>query len=399
MGNIRITYPEEPYTGEELDDDFETDLIRAQNDDDVPPTQKLRNLIILDAIAKKASDIYVEYIPDKNSTVRYKVGGELFEMMLPPTKLHEPILNEFKDLFGLVDKKEVYEGLNILEKSGIKKKPRYKRRREYTPTREFSDGDVTSFSTTIFTQGEDLNMNFSQMGSNYHIELFDSANFSLEMDPRIEELADKNRGLILLSSPPDNGKSTTAYQLLNKLKRADNVLTSIEKKICFPFEIPRYLVGQPEDYDQIIKATRSYSPDIILFDDITDKRMAKDALNFATEGRLVLAVVPAKDAVTSLDYFNRLCDGDELLIECLEGIVSQRLVRMVPEEVNRRKVYRQQAVYQLLNSNISRDDLRSFLSGENRDRIKSKFDSYYDLVERLAEQEIVEWEELKKFRV
>jgi len=158
----------------------------------------------------------------------------------------------------------------------------------------------------------------------------------LNMPTRLYELAEKPRGLILVTGPTGSGKSTTLASLLDYVNhsRHEHILT-IEDPIEFLHWHGTCIVNQREigpdavTFAEALRAALRQDPDVILVGEIRDVDTARIAVQSALPGHFVLSSVHATDTVAAL---HRLIDmGIEtfLVAASVTTVLSQRLVRRV----------------------------------------------------------------------
>jgi twitching motility protein PilT len=155
----------------------------------------------------------------------------------------------------------------------------------------------------------------------------------------IVELADEERGLILLTGTTGSGKSTTLAAIISQINetKARHIVT-IEDPIEYLHPDRKSIVNQREvgmDTDSFNRAMRRVlrqDPDVILIGEMRDEETVRTALSAAETGHLVLSTVHTLDASESV---NRIVDffqpheqnqARAMLAGTLKGVVSQRLV-------------------------------------------------------------------------
>ncbi len=161
----------------------------------------------------------------------------------------------------------------------------------------------------------------------------------LDLPPVISELAEEERGIVLLTGTTGSGKSTTLAAMVDHINStmAKHVMT-IEDPIEFLHHDKRSAINQREvgqDTESFKKALRRVlrqDPDVILIGEMRDEETVHTALSAAETGHLVFSTVHTVDAAETV---NRLIDFfpphmhqqvRAMLAGTLKGAVSQRLV-------------------------------------------------------------------------
>jgi len=275
------------------------------------PVVKLVNSLLADAIRKGASDIHVEPY-ERSLRVRFRIDGELYEMMSPPLRMKLAIISRLK----------IMAELDIAERR-IPQDGRIKLRM-FNRT---IDLRVSSLPT-IF--GEKIVMRILDKG-NLNIDLT-----KLGFDPtalkKLERAVDQPYGMVLVTGPTGSGKTTTLYSALTRVnKPAVNIMTAED-----PVEYNLAGINQVNVNDEVgltfAAALRSFlrqDPNIIMVGEVRDIETASIAVKAALTGHLVLSTLHTNDAPSTL---NRMVDmGVEpfLVASSVNLIMAQRLIRRI----------------------------------------------------------------------
>jgi twitching motility protein PilT len=161
----------------------------------------------------------------------------------------------------------------------------------------------------------------------------------LGLPPVLHSLAEKPRGLVLVTGPTGSGKSTTLAAIIDEINRtrAEHILT-IEDPIEFIHRHKRCIVNQREigpdatGFGEALRAALRQDPDVILVGEMRDLETISTALTAAETGHLVLATLHTQSAPSTIDrvidVFPAAQQGQVRmqLAASLQGIVTQTLL-------------------------------------------------------------------------
>lgn len=156
----------------------------------------------------------------------------------------------------------------------------------------------------------------------------------------IRKLAERPRGLVLVTGPTGSGKSTTLAAMVDHINRtrACHVLT-IEDPVEFVHAPQRAQVthrgvgAHAGSFAAAIRSAGREDPNVILIGELQTNEVMRLALQLASSGVLVLATVHTNGAAATIDRIINAFPADEqpfvrgMLAESLAGVVSQQLVR------------------------------------------------------------------------
>src|SRR5215212_2163759 len=162
----------------------------------------------------------------------------------------------------------------------------------------------------------------------------------LQLPPVISELAEEERGIVLLTGTTGSGKSTTLASMIDHINStcAKHIVT-IEDPIEFLHKDKRSIINQREvgedtvSFKRALRRVLRQDPDVILIGEMRDEETVHTALSAAETGHLVFSTVHTVDAVETV---NRLIDFfpphmhqqvRAMLAGTLKGAISQRLVK------------------------------------------------------------------------
>jgi type IV pilus assembly protein PilB len=275
------------------------------------PVIRFVNLVLLQAVKDRASDIHFE--PFENEfKIRYRVDGALYEMAPPPKHLALPVISRIK----------VVSGLNIAER----RLPQDGRIQMPVGGRQI-DFRVSTLPTAF--------------GESVVLRVLDRSVVSLDLDnigmPEdiyksfIEDI-DKPNGIVVVTGPTGSGKTTTLYSALGRLNTIDSKLLTAEEPVEYDIEgiiqIPVHeAIGLT--FARVLRAFLRQDPDIIMVGEIRDKETAEIAIQASLTGHLVFSTLHTNDAPGAV---TRLIDmGVEpfLISSTIEAVLGQRLVRTI----------------------------------------------------------------------
>jgi twitching motility protein PilT len=161
----------------------------------------------------------------------------------------------------------------------------------------------------------------------------------LGLPPVISELAEEQRGIILLTGTTGSGKSTTLAAIIDHINRnrAEHIVT-IEDPIEFLHRDKGSIVNQREvgadtaSFQRALRRVLRQDPDVILIGEMRDEETVHTALSAAETGHLVLSTLHTIDATETInrivDFFppHQQQQARAMLAGTLKGIISQRLV-------------------------------------------------------------------------
>ena len=161
----------------------------------------------------------------------------------------------------------------------------------------------------------------------------------LALPPVVAQMAEDQRGIILVTGTTGSGKSTTLAAMIDHINvtRAASIVT-IEDPIEFVHFDKRSIIGQREigvdtlGFKEALRHVLRQDPDVILIGEMRDEETVTTALSAAETGHLVLSTVHTLDAAESinrmLEFYppNHHQQVRAMLASTLRGVISQRLV-------------------------------------------------------------------------
>jgi len=300
---------------EVMGEEDEVDLGSLERATEDAPVVKLVNLILTDAIKKKASDIHVEPY-ERSFRVRYRIDGILYEVMKPPMKLKNAITSRIK----------IMSELDIAER------------------RLPQDGRIK----IKLGGGKDMDFRVSVLptlfGEKIVMRLLDKSNLQLDMTKlgyEPEALASfqkeihKPFGMVLVTGPTGSGKTVSLYSALSELNKVTENISTAEDPVEFNFAG----INQVQMHEDIglnfaaaLRAFLRQDPDIIMIGEIRDFETAEIGVKAALTGHMVLSTLHTNDAPSTINRLLNMGIEPFLVASAVNLITAQRLARRICSE-------------------------------------------------------------------
>ncbi len=278
------------------------------------PVKKLLNLVLLQAIRDKASDIHFE--PFENEyKMRYRIDGVLYEMVPPPKHIAAALSSRIK----------VMANLDIAER------------------RLPQDGRIS-----LTVQGNPIDLRVSVLPTMFGESVvlrvldrtqvsFDFGKLGLRPDDRdlVLRLIHKPNGIVIVTGPTGCGKTTTLYAALAELNNVERKIITTEDPV--EYDVDGLIQVQMRadiglTFARCLRSILRQDPDIVLVGEIRDLETAEIAAQASLTGHLVFTTLHTNDAPSSIARLLDLGVEPFLVTATLEGIVAQRLVRRICEK-------------------------------------------------------------------
>jgi type IV pilus assembly protein PilB len=287
------------------------DLDSLKEAADSNPVRKLINLVLLQAIKDKASDIHFEPF-EGEFKMRYRIDGVLYEMMPPPAHIAAAISSRIK----------VMANLDIAER------------------RMPQDGRI---ELSVNNLPIDLRVSVlpTMFGESVVMRVLDRSNVQLDLDKlgmreedlkMVRMLIHRPNGIVIVTGPTGSGKTTTLYSALRELNDPSSKLITAEEPVEYDIDGIVQCQVRPDiemTFGRILRSMLRQDPDTILVGEIRDRETAEIAVQASLTGHLVFSTLHTNDAPSSIARLLDLGLEPFLVTATLEGIVAQRLVRKI----------------------------------------------------------------------
>lgn len=289
----------------------EMDLSQAMgeaNPDDAPVIQLVNN-VIEQAVREGASDVHVEPF-EKNTRIRYRIDGQLFNAFDFPKNLHPAVSSRIK----------IMSSMDISEK------------------RRPQDGRIL-----IKVLGKRIDLRVSSLptiyGEKMVIRILDQehaqvglSKLGLDSDDKllVDKVCAAPYGLVLVTGPTGSGKSTTLYSILEQINRPEVNVVTVED----PVEYTMHGIGQVQvneraglTFNASLRSILRQDPDKMMIGEIRDAETAQLAIRAALTGHLVLSTLHTNDAPSAAVRLVDMGIQPFLVASSLLMIIAQRLIR------------------------------------------------------------------------
>ncbi|MGI5859096.1 MAG: GspE/PulE family protein [Tepidanaerobacteraceae bacterium] len=275
------------------------------------PVINLVNTLIHQAVKKNASDIHIEP-QEKNVRIRYRLDGELVQIMLFSKALLQAVITRIKIMAGL----------------------------DITKKRSPQDG---SFKLTVENHTIDIRVStiptingekavLRVLNRDRFLLSIDQLGFNKKQKNIVYKMLELPYGMILVCGPTGSGKTTTLYSMLNHVNKPNKNIVTLEDPI--EYALPGINQIQINTKSGItfangLRAILRQDPNIIMIGEIRDRETADIAIRAALTGHLVFSTLHTNNASGAIARLLDMGIESYLLASCLVGVISQRLVRKI----------------------------------------------------------------------
>src|ERR1700722_1219914 len=316
------------------------------------PVIKLANLILVQAIKDRASDIHIEPF-EKMVRLRYRIDGSLLDVTPPPKAMQLALASRIK----------IMSSLDIAER------------------RLPQDGRMR-----VKVGGKDYDLRVSFLptvhGEKCVLRVLDKTNLSASIDKlgldvdtfhQFKTAVDAPHGLILVTGPTGSGKTTTLYSALNELNSPAYNIVTVEDPVEFQIPGINQVPVKKEIGLTFANALRSIlrqDPDIVMIGEIRDTETAEIAVEAALTGHQVLSTMHCNDAPGAIARLDDMGIAPFLISSSVILACAQRLMRRICSHCKEPVTYNNK-VYQDLNIDPSFFEGVTLYRGRGCERCKN----------------------------
>ena len=284
------------------------DLVSLAND---APVVRLVNLLLLEALGARASDVHIEGYA-RSLRVRYRVDGVLRDAPSPPAHLMPAVISRLK----------IMAELDIAER----RVPQDGRIRLRLQDREV-DVRVATLPTL---HGESVVLRLLDTGAGR--AALDQLGMAADTLAGFERAVARPHGIVLATGPTGSGKTTTLYAAVDRIRTGREKILTVEDPVEYQLAgVPQVPVNPHVGvtFATALRALLRQDPDVLLVGEIRDTETAEIATQAALTGHLVLSTLHTNDAPSALTRLLDLGVAPYLVASTVEAVLAQRLVRTV----------------------------------------------------------------------
>jgi len=278
------------------------------------PVIRLVNTILARALEARASDIHIEPF-EHELIVRYRIDGMLREVEPPPVRLAAAIVSRVK----------IMARLNIAER------------------RLAQDGRIR-----LQMMGKELDLRVSTVpnlhGESVVMRILEHNPVAIDFPAlglddagraRMLDILDQRHGIMLVTGPTGSGKTTTLYAALSHLNQPERKIITVEDPVEYQIRRVIQIQVKPEiglNFANVLRSIVRQDPDVIMIGEMRDLETAEIAVQSALTGHVVLSTLHTNDAAGAITRLLDMGVDDYLLTSTVNGVVGQRLVRVLCPE-------------------------------------------------------------------
>lgn len=280
---------------------------------------RLVNSIIIQAAKMKASDIHIEPF-EKTVRVRFRVDGDLKEIMSPTKATHLPLVTRIK----------IMSKLDIAER----------RIPQDGRVETVIDGNPIDLRVSILPTVYGEKVVIRLLYRNSIMLSMEQLGFSKYNKEQFDKIIKAPEGIILVTGPTGSGKSTTLYTVLRELNDIKKNIITVED----PVEYRLLGINQVQfnakagmTFASGLRSILRQDPDVIMVGEIRDAETAEIAVRAAITGHLVLSTLHTNDTASTVARLVDMGIEPYMVSTSVVGIMAQRLVKRICKKCKKQR--------------------------------------------------------------
>jgi type II secretory ATPase GspE/PulE/Tfp pilus assembly ATPase PilB-like protein len=294
------------------------DLVDIEADGE-PSVVQLVNLLLVEAVRSRATDIHIEPFEGR-LRIRQRIDGMLYEIPIPSAMANFSA--------NIASRIKVMAQLDIAEKR-LPQDGRIKAR---------MDGKEYDLRISVLPSphGEAVNIRILSQ----HMRLLTLNQLGLDVDnkPLVEDLIERPNGVILVTGPTGSGKTTFLYACLNRINTIDRNILTIEDPIEYRMDgvVQMQTLAKIDfSFARALRSMLRHDPDIMMIGEIRDTETAQITIRSALTGHLVLSTLHTNDAAGAIARLVDMGVEPFLVASSLLAVLAIRLVRVLCTQCRR----------------------------------------------------------------
>ncbi len=276
-----------------------------------PPVIRFVNLLIKEAHAARASDIHLES-HETGLSARFRIDGALVRAPDPPPQIGRAIVSRIKLLaeLDIAERRVPQDGRIVVR---------------------LEEGEFDARVSTVPTlYGESVVIRLLTRGSER--PNLNDLGMGREAYAAFSALARKPHGIVLVTGPTGSGKTTTLYAGLGLRDASTEKIITVEDPVEYQLGTVTQVPVNRKAGVTFASALRSLlrqDPDVVMIGEMRDPETAAIGIQAAMTGHLVFSTLHTNDALKAITRLVDLGVEPYMVAAALEGVVAQRLVRVI----------------------------------------------------------------------
>ncbi len=278
------------------------------------PVIQLVNLMLLEALRQRASDVHLESTAE-GLKVRQRIDGVLHDVATHPMRYQAAVISRVK----------IMASLDIAER----RVPQDGRVRLKLSDREL---DVrVSTLPTVHGEGVVLRL----LDRTEDVRTLERLGMDEDTERAFTRLVRRPNGIILVTGPTGSGKTTTLYAALQRVATPEVKVITVEDPVEYQIAGLTQVAVDPRagrTFAATLRSILRHDPDVVMVGEMRDRETAEIAIQAALTGHLVLSTLHTNDAPSGVTRLVDMGAEPYLLAATIQGILAQRLVRRICDD-------------------------------------------------------------------